>query len=306
MPAALKTSSAPAGGTGALIITGNARGGTLALRADGLPRARWLLWRMSCAAPRNLCAAVCPYVGARAAPGRAGGPAESTNASLSASTTATRSRWRSTQSPFADAGALAATQSALPAIRATTHVEGKAIRSSRRARRGAGCWLRTTIGASGRTPMSSSRMTWRRASAARRPLIGSACPDRRRGGGGVRSATLRTITRRSTAAAGVRPRSRSSARARAARSRVVRSGRRLGPVETPAYQRSSCAAARGAFQPLLRFVRGGSERDGWDDLCACLDATARPARGEARRAAIAYRQSGSGSLPQVSGRATPR
>ena len=44
---------------------------------------------------------------------------------------------------------------------------------------------------------------------------------------------------------------------------------------------------------------------GGDDR-SCLDATARPARGEARRAAIAYRQSGSGSLPQVSGRATPR
>ena len=137
-------------------------------------------------------------------------------------------------------------------MRAITHVEGKAIRSSRRARRGAGCWLRRTIGASERTPMSSGRMTWRRASAARRPLIGSACPDGRRGGGGVRSATLRTITRGSTAAAGVRRRSRSSARARAARSRVVRSGCRLGPVETPAYQRSSCAAARGAFQPVLR------------------------------------------------------
>ena len=148
----------------------------------------------------------------------------------------------------------------LPAIRATTHVDGKPIRSSRRARRGAGCWLRRTIGASGRTPMLSGRMTWRRASAARRPLIGSACPDGRRGGGGVRSGTLRTITRCSTAAAGVRPWSRSSARARAARSRVVRSGRRLGPVETPAYQRSSCAAAQGAFQPLLRFVQRASDR----------------------------------------------
>jgi hypothetical protein len=32
------------------------------------------------------------------------------------------------------------------------------------------------------------------------------------------------------------------------------------PVETPAYQRSSCAAARGAFQRLLRFVQLSSER----------------------------------------------
>ena len=38
---------------------------------------------------------------------------------------------RSTQRSSAAAGVLAATQSALPAIRATTHVEGKAIRSSR-------------------------------------------------------------------------------------------------------------------------------------------------------------------------------
>ena len=78
----------------------------------------------------------------------------------------------------------AAPHGALPAMRAITHVVGKAIRSSRRARRGAGSWLRRTIGASGRTPMSSNRMTWRRASAARRPLIGSACPDGRRGGKG--------------------------------------------------------------------------------------------------------------------------
>jgi hypothetical protein len=41
-------------------------------------------------------------------------------------------RRRSTQSSLAGAGGLAATQSDLPAIRATTHVEGKAIGSSRR------------------------------------------------------------------------------------------------------------------------------------------------------------------------------
>jgi hypothetical protein len=99
--------------------------------------------------------------------------------------------------------------------------------------------------------MSSSRMTWRRPSAARRPLIGSACPDGRRGGGGVRSATLRTITRRSTAAAGVRPRSRSSARAQG-RARVssgagVGSGqwrRRLingAAAQRPAARSSHCS-----------------------------------------------------------------
>ena len=41
--------------------------------------------------------------------------------------------------------ARAAAYVALAAIRAITHVEGKAIRSSRRARRGAGCWLRRTM-----------------------------------------------------------------------------------------------------------------------------------------------------------------
>ena len=60
----------------------------------------------------------------------------------------------------------------------------QAIRSSRRARRGAGCWLRTTIGVSGRTPISSGRIAWRRASAARRPLKARACPDGRPGGEG--------------------------------------------------------------------------------------------------------------------------
>jgi hypothetical protein len=85
---------------------------------------------------------------------------------------------------------------ALAAIRATTHVDGKLTRSSRRARRGAGYWSRTTIGASGRTPISSSPSAWRRASAARPPLTVRACPDGRPGGGGVRSATLRTIESR--------------------------------------------------------------------------------------------------------------
>jgi hypothetical protein len=97
----------------------------------------------------------------------------------------------------------------LPASRATTHVVGKAIRSSRRARRGAGCWLRRTIGASARTLMSSSRMTWRRASAAHRPLIGSACPEGRRGGEGsalAHSGRSRDVRPRPPACARFRPR----------------------------------------------------------------------------------------------------
>jgi hypothetical protein len=48
-------------------------------------------------------------------------------------------------------------------------------------------------GASGGTPILSSPMAWRRASAAGRPLTGRASPDGRPGGGGVRWATLRTI-----------------------------------------------------------------------------------------------------------------
>ena len=79
----------------------------------------------------------------------------------------------------------------------------KAIGSSRRARRGAGCWLRATIGVSGRTPMSSSRIAWRRASAARRCLTGRMPGRTRRWGRGSLGHTM-TITRRSTVAAGWR------------------------------------------------------------------------------------------------------
>jgi hypothetical protein len=57
---------------------------------------------------------------------------------------------------------------------------------------------------SGGTPISSSPIAWRRTSAARRPMTGRACPDGRPGWGGVGSDTLRTIKRRSTAAAGLR------------------------------------------------------------------------------------------------------
>jgi hypothetical protein len=59
-------------------------------------------------------------------------------------------------------------------------------------------------GSSGEAPILSSRIAWRRPSAARRPLTGRACPDGRPGRGGVPSATLRTIKRRSTAAAAAR------------------------------------------------------------------------------------------------------
>jgi hypothetical protein len=59
----------------------------------------------------------------------------------------------------AGASALAATHPVLPAIRATTHVEGKTIRSSRRPRRRAACWLRTTsdVGLDGLRPDTEER-----------------------------------------------------------------------------------------------------------------------------------------------------
>ena len=126
------------------------------------------------------------------------------DASLPPSTTATRSRRRSTQSPFADAGALAATQSALPAIRATTHVEGKANGSSRRARRGAGCWFGDDHGASG-ADIEDSPIARGRRRRARRPLTALACPEGVQVGEGIRWATLRAIKRRSNPGAGLRP-----------------------------------------------------------------------------------------------------
>jgi hypothetical protein len=63
---ASKTTGAPAGGTGALDGSSLDSRGTLALLRCVLRRARWLLWRMSCAPPRNLCGGRVPYVGAPA------------------------------------------------------------------------------------------------------------------------------------------------------------------------------------------------------------------------------------------------
>jgi hypothetical protein len=60
---------------------------------------------------------------------------------------------------------------ALAAIRATTHVDGKAIRSSRRCSTG-----RRLLVEDDRGPISSSPIAWRPASADRRPLTGRARP----------------------------------------------------------------------------------------------------------------------------------
>ena len=71
---------------------------------------------------------------------------------------------------------------------------------------------------------------WRAGLAARRPLAGRACPDGRPGGGGSarpRSGRSRDVRFRAPVYARFRPPLRSSARARTARSRVVRRGRVL-------------------------------------------------------------------------------
>ena len=99
---------------------------------------------------------------------------------------------------------------ALGAIRAITHVDGKAIGSSHRARRGAGCW--DDHGASGGTPILSSR--WR-GGGRRRPVVLSWGAPARTDvpvGEGSAPATLRTIKRPSTAAAGLRSLSRGCGR----------------------------------------------------------------------------------------------
>jgi hypothetical protein len=56
----------------------------------------------------------------------------------------------------------------LPAIRAITHVEGKAMRSSRRVRRGAGCWLRTPVAPPGWRRYRAARL---RGGRRRRPVV---------------------------------------------------------------------------------------------------------------------------------------
>ena len=139
---------------------------------------------------------------------------------------------------------------------------GSGRRSGRRAgSRCAGCWLKRPRRLR-RDADVEQPDAWRRASAARHRLIGSACPDGRRGGGGVRSATLRTIARRSknrrpayapVAVVGTRTGGALACRPERAWARAI-----LGAT---AYQRSSCAAARGAFQPLLRLVQPGTPPD---------------------------------------------
>jgi hypothetical protein len=136
----------------------------------------------------------------------------------------------------------------LPAIRAITHAEGKAIRLSRRARRGAGCWLRTTMGPPAapisRQPDCVAGGVGGPSSSHRARMPGWASRW-----GRVRSATLRTIQRRSTPGAGLRrcrPRLRSSARARTARSRVVRSERPHRPGGGDCIQAKAILGARRA------------------------------------------------------------
>jgi hypothetical protein len=109
-----------------------------------------------------------------------------------------------------------------PAGTGSGYSMSKAIRSSRRARLGAGCWLRTTM-----PPPAGAEIEQPDCVAAgvggRRPLTARASADGRPGGSARRR---RTIRRRSTpgpVCARFRPRLRSSAHARTARSPVVRS-----------------------------------------------------------------------------------
>jgi hypothetical protein len=164
----------------------------------------------------------------------------------------------------------AAPHVALPAMRAITHVDGKPTRSSRGARRGAGCWLRTTVAPPAGRRYRAARL---RGGGRRRPVVLShtRMPGWTSRWGGVRSATLRRIKRRSTPGAGLRcfrPRLRSSARAQTARSRVVRCERLLAvrggdclprPRRTSGRRggRSPACPARGS---LTETVSGGALR----------------------------------------------
>jgi hypothetical protein len=91
---------------------------------------------------------------------------------------------------------------------------------------GPSCWLRTTIGASGRTPISSRRIAWRRR---RRPVVLSTRAHARidvsvgEGFARPRSGQSRDVRPWPPVCARCRPRLRSSARAQTARSYVVRS-----------------------------------------------------------------------------------
>ena len=86
----------------------------------------------------------------------------------------------------------------------TTNANGKAIRSSRRARRGRWLLVEDDHWDLWQDADLEQPGCVAAASAARPPLKARAWPDRRPGGEGVRSATLRTVTRRSTVAAGLR------------------------------------------------------------------------------------------------------
>ena len=88
-------------------------------------------------------------------------------------------------------------------MRAITHVEGKPTRSSRGARRGAGCWLRTTVAPAAGHRYRAARL---RGDGRRRPVVLShtRMPGWTSRWGGVGSATLRRIKRRSTSGAGLR------------------------------------------------------------------------------------------------------
>ena len=93
----------------------------------------------------------------------------------------------------------------------------KAIGSSRRARPGAGGWLRTTMAPSARAPIANSRIALRRDVAPRRLLTGRASTDGRPGGegsAGRRLGRARDVRARAPVCARFRARLRSPARVR--------------------------------------------------------------------------------------------
>jgi hypothetical protein len=130
-----------------------------------------------------------------------------------------------------------------PAGTGSGYSMSKAIGSSRRARRGAGCWLRATMappaGADIEQPDCVAAGVSGPSSSHRARVHGWASRW-----GRVRSATLRTIRRRSTRApvcTRFRPRLRSSARARTAHSRVVEAVAQIAPKRLPPQRRDRYA-----------------------------------------------------------------
>jgi len=131
---------------------------------------------------------------------------------------------------------------------------------------GPSCWLRTTIGASGRTPISSRRIAWRRR---RRRVVLSTRAHARidvsvgEGFARPRSGQSRDVRPRPPVCARCRPRLRSSARAQTARSYVVRSrGESPRLRDDRSSRRARCRAPSPAAVAAAQSLEGSSARAG--------------------------------------------